>query len=165
MKHFGALAIATSGDRELVITRSFAAPRTLVFDAYTKPELVRRWLLGPPGWTMPECTIDLRVGGRFRYVWRSSTGKHMALGGVFLVVEPPARLSTSQLFDDDWTGGEAVSMLVLKESGGRTTLTDTITYASFEARAAALATGMTEGMEAGYLRLDALLAGEPGGSP
>src|SRR3981081_4067870 len=85
--------VSTPSDLEIQVTRDFDAPRRLVFDAFTKPELVRRWLLGPPGWTMPLCEIDLRVGGAYRYVWRSEKdGSHMAIGGVFREVIPLERL-------------------------------------------------------------------------
>ena len=70
MKNTGTMKVTTPTDREIVMTRVFDAPRGLVFDALTKPELVKRWLLGPPGWAMPVCEIDLKVGGAFRYVWR-----------------------------------------------------------------------------------------------
>src|SRR4051795_5531657 len=109
MKNTGTLQVSTRGDREIVMTRDFAAPRQLVFDAFTKPELVRRWLLGPPGWTMPVCEIDLRVGGAYRYVWRSEKdGSQMGMGGVFREVVPLERLVASEKFDDAWYPGEAL---------------------------------------------------------
>lgn len=152
------LTLSTPSDREVVITRDFDAPRALVFDCHTKPELVRRWLLGPPGWTMPVCDIDLRVGGRYRYVWRSADGREMGMGGIFREIARPERLVTNELFDEDWTGGETLVTTVFTEEGGRTTSTVTVVYGSKEARDGALATGMTEGMEAGYQRLDELFA-------
>ena len=79
-----ALRIGACGDREIEVIRAFDAPKNLVYDACTKPELVRRWLLGPPGWTMPVCNIDLRVGGAFRFVWRNQAdGREMGMGGVY----------------------------------------------------------------------------------
>jgi uncharacterized protein YndB with AHSA1/START domain len=146
-----------SGEREVVIVRSFDAGRDLVFDCHTRPEFVRRWLLGPPGWTMPVCDIDLRVGGRYRYVWRSPSGSDMGMGGVFREIVRPERLVTNELFDEDWTGGETTVTTVFSESDGATTSTMTILYASAAARESALATGMTEGMEMSYRNLDALL--------
>ena len=92
--------ISTPSDLEIQVTRNFGAPRGLVFDAFTKPELVRRWLLGPPGWTMPLCEIDLRVGGSYRYVWRSEKdGAQMAMGGVFREIVPLERLVATERFD------------------------------------------------------------------
>jgi uncharacterized protein YndB with AHSA1/START domain len=155
------LKVATPTDREIVITRVFDAPRSMVFDCHTKPELVKRWLLGPPGYTMPVCEIDLKVGGRYRYVWRGPNGNEMGMGGVHREIVVPERLVVTQLFDQDWTGGETLGTLLLAEQGGKTTLTNTILYSSREARDAALKTGMTDGMEAGYTRLDELLASTP----
>src|SRR5213595_1152665 len=108
MKSAGTLKLTTPGEQELVMTRSFDAPRQLVFDAHTKPDLVRRWLLGPPGWTMPVCEIDLRVGGRYRYVWDSADGHKMGTGGTFTEIVRPSRIVATQLFDEDWTGGETI---------------------------------------------------------
>ncbi len=160
MTNTGTLQVATPTDREVVITRVFDAPRRLVFDAWTKPELVKRWLLGPPGWTMPVCDIDLRVGGAYRFVWRGDDGASMGMGGVYREIVSPDRLVCTQLFDEDWTGGETLGTLVLTEHDGKTTLTNTVLYASKEARDAALSTGMAEGVGASYDRLADLLASE-----
>lgn len=154
------LAVTMPSDREVVITRAFDAPRELVFDCHTKPVLVRRWLLGPPGWTMPVCDIDLRIGGRYRYVWRSPEGADMGMGGIFREIARPERLVTNELFDEDWTGGETNVTTVFTERDGVTLSTMTVLYASAEAREAALATGMTEGMEMSYRNLDELVAAE-----
>ncbi len=154
----GPLEISTPSDREVMITRRFDAPRELVFDCHTKPALVRRWLLGPPGWTMPVCDIDLKVGGHYRYVWRGPGGEELGMGGTFRLIERPERIDTTELFDQDWTGGETLVTTRFTEAGGRTTATLTVLYSSSKARKAALATGMTDGMESGYQRLDALLA-------
>ena len=153
------LEITLPSDREIVITRSFDAPRELVWDAHTKPALVRRWLLGPPGWEMPVCEIDLRIGGKYRYEWEDKArGKKMGMGGVLTEVVKPERIGSREKFDDDWTGGETVNMQVFTEAGGRTTSTLTVHYASKQARDGAAASGMTDGMEAGYARLDEVLA-------
>ncbi len=152
------LKVDTPSDREIRITRVFDAPRPLVFDCWTKPELLRRWLTGPPGWTFVVCEVDLRVGGAYRFVWRGPDGTEMGMGGVHREVVPPERIVTTQLFDQDWTGGEAVGTLVLTEKDGLTTATDTILYSSRAARDGALKSGMEQGMEAGYARLDELLA-------
>jgi uncharacterized protein YndB with AHSA1/START domain len=149
------------GDRQTVITRLFDAPRELVWRCHTEPPLVRRWLGALPGWTFPVCDIDLRVGGRYRYVWKSPEGHEMGMGGVFTEVEPPARLGSTEIFDEDWTGGETQGLIVLEEKGpSRTLLVQTVTYASKDAREGALSTGMTDGMQVGYRRLDELLAEE-----
>ena len=106
---------ATPTDCEIEIARDFHAPRQLVFNAFTKPELVRQWLLGPPGWTMPVCDIDLRVGGANRYVWRKTGVKDMGMGGVFRQVESPSLIVATEKFDDSWYPGEALNPTVFLE--------------------------------------------------
>src|SRR5689334_9977434 len=153
------LEITLPSDREIVITRSFDAPRDLVWDCHTKPALVRKWLLGPPGWEMPVCEIDLRVGGKYRYEWEhKQRGAKMGMGGVYTEVAKPEKIGSREKFDDDWTGGETTALQLFTEKSGKTTLTHTILYASKQARDGAAATGMTDGMEAGYQRLDEVLA-------
>jgi uncharacterized protein YndB with AHSA1/START domain len=152
------LEIAALGEREIVMARVFNAPRHLVFDALTKPELVKRWLLGPDGWTMPVCEIDLRVGGRYRYVWRrTSNGKEMGMGGVYREIVPPERLVHTELFDEAWYPGESLITYTLAEKNGRTTLTTTMLYVSQEARDEILKSGMERGVEASYDRLAAIV--------
>lgn len=154
------LEITLPSDREIVITRSFDAPRDLVWDCHTKPALVRRWLLGPPGWEMPVCDIDLRVGGKYRYEWEDkSRGETMGMSGTFTAVDKPERLDSKERFDDDWTGGETVNRQVFTEAGGKTTSVLTVLYVSKEARDGAAQSGLTDGMDAGYARLDEILAG------
>lgn len=165
MNNAGALEVTTPSDREIVVTRLFDAPRQLVFDCHTKPELVRRWLLGPPGWTMPVCEIDPKVGGAIRYVWRrDADGTDMGLSGVVREIVPPRRLVVTELFDQDWTGGETLVTSVFTEKAGKTTLTMTVLYSSRAARDGALGTGMMRGMEQSYQRLDAMLAAGIGSS-
>ena len=144
------LELSTPSDREISWTRLFDAPRELVFEAHTRCELVKRWLLGPPGWTMPVCRIDLRVGGAYRYEWKNEKGTVMGMGGVFREIVPPERIVATEKFDDAWYPGEAVGTTVLTEKSGRTTLTVTVLYESKEARDAVLASGMERGLEASY---------------
>jgi uncharacterized protein YndB with AHSA1/START domain len=155
MNRAAELKIATRGERELVMTRVFDAPRKLVFDAHTKPELVKRWLLGPLGWSMPVCEIDLRVGGTYRYEWR---GTEMGMGGVYREIRAPERLVSTERFDEAWYPGEAVGTLVLVEQGGTTTLTYTMLYESRAARDAVIKSNMEQGVAASYDRLADLLA-------
>src|SRR5262249_50656249 len=144
---------------EIVMTRVFNAPRAMVFKAFTQPELVKRWLLGPPGWSMPVCEIDLRVGGKYRYVWHNDkTGHEMGMGGVYREIVPPDRIVATEKFDDPWYPGEAIGTVALMEQGGKTTLTQTIQYESREARDAVLKSPMESGVAAGYDRLAELLA-------
>jgi uncharacterized protein YndB with AHSA1/START domain len=154
------LKVTVAGDREIVITRAFNAPRGLVFDAHTQPELVRRWLLGPPGWTMPVCEIDLHVGGRYRYVWRNQDGTEMGMGGVFREVVRPERLVATERFDQAWYPGEALATTVFVEERGKTTTTITVLYESREARDGVLKSPMEAGMAAGYDRLEELLVSQ-----
>ena len=150
--------VSTPSDREIQVTRDFHAPRRLVFDAFTKPELVRRWLLGPPGWTMPVCEIDLRVGGAYRYVWRKEGEKDMGMGGVFRDIVPSERLVATERFDDAWYPGEALDTTVFVEDGAITRITITVLYQSREARDTARRSGMEHGMAAGYNRLEDVLS-------
>ncbi|PYX36351.1 MAG: ATPase [Acidobacteria bacterium] len=158
MNNPGNLKLTTRGDREIVITRAFDAPRKLVFDALTKPELIKQWLLGPDGWSMPVCEIDLKVGGKYRYVWRrDKDGTEMGMGGVYREIVAPERVVATEKFDQSWYPGEAVGTLVLIEQGGKTTLTQTILYESRQARDSVLKSGMEKGVLASYDRLANLL--------
>ena len=153
------LKVETPNDRDILFTRTFNAPAQLVFDAHTKPELVRQWLLGPEGWTMPVCEIDLRVGGKFRYVWRrEATNSDMGMGGTYHEIAAPGRIVHTELFDDDWTEGETNVTTLFDERDGKTFMRMTVRYSSAKARDGAMATGMVDGMEAGYARLDTLVA-------
>ena len=153
----GPLTVTTPSDREIVVTRQFDAPRHLVFACYTQPPLIRRWLTGMPGWTMPVCEFEPRVGGIYRYEWKNPDGYVMAMGGVIREIQPVERIVSAEIFDEDWTGGETVSTIVLDEVNARTTLVNTIVYSSREARDGALATPMADGMEHSYRQLDLLL--------
>jgi uncharacterized protein YndB with AHSA1/START domain len=145
-------------DREFTLTRTFDAPRRLVFDAYTKPEMVKQWLFGPAEWPLVHCEIDLRVGGKLRYVWRNKERGDMGMSGVFREIVASARLAHTELFDEDWTGGETLLTTTFEERGGRTTVAATVLYSSQAARDAALETGMVGGWSQGHDRLDELLA-------
>jgi uncharacterized protein YndB with AHSA1/START domain len=159
MKNKGVLKLSTSSDREIVMTRAFDAPSHLVFGALTKPELIKRWLLGPPGWSMPVCEVDLKVGGHYRYVWRhDNDGRDMGMGGVFREIAASKRLVQTEKFDESWYPGEALATAVLVEHKGRTTLTTTVLYESREARDGILKSGMERGVAASYDRLEELLA-------
>jgi uncharacterized protein YndB with AHSA1/START domain len=154
--------VTLPNDRDVVVVRTFNAPRALVFDAWTKPALVQRWMLGPPGWAMPVCEMDVRPGGKFNWRWRSEeNGSEFGFSGEFREVERPSRIVHVERFDPGDVGGEmgeAVVTSVLTEKSGVTTVTMTIRYASQTVRDAALKTGMTDGMELSYQKLDELLA-------
>lgn len=146
--------VSTPSDREIRVTRVFDAPRELVFECHTKPELLKQWLLGPPGWTMPGCEVDFRVGGKYLYTWRNDAdGSEFSIGGVHKEIVPPERIVTIESF----MGDEALCTLTLSEKNGRTTLVQTMQFENREKRDQALATGMTDGMAFGYDRLDQVL--------
>jgi uncharacterized protein YndB with AHSA1/START domain len=151
--------VAEPGKPSIVMTRNFAAPRLLVFEALSKPELVRRWLLGPPGWTMPECDIDFRVGGRYRYLWRHEPdGAEMGMGGVYREILAPSRIVATEKFDQSWYPGEALDYYDLAERAWRTMVTLTVIYESFEVRDAVLKSPMEQGVAMGFDRLEEVLA-------
>ncbi len=155
MKNSGSLKITTPTEREIVMTRVFDAPRRRVFDAWTKPEHVPKWMLGPEGWTMPVCEIDLRPGGAWHFVWRRSDGTEMGMRGVYREVTPPERVVSTESWGGNWP--ETLNTLILSEENGKTTVTNTILYPSKEARDAALKTGMKEGVAASFDRLAEVL--------
>lgn len=152
-----AIVIALPSEREIMIVREFAAPRQLVWKALTTPELVRRWLLGPPGWEMIACEIDLRIGGAFRYEWRKAGGAQMGMGGIYREIDEPERIVNSEQFDESWYEGEALVTQRLHEHAGATTLTLTVQYDSRAIRDGVLASPMAEGVAACYDRLAELV--------
>ncbi|HJV30268.1 MAG TPA: SRPBCC family protein [Gaiellaceae bacterium] len=151
------LQVTTPSEREIVMTRVFNAPRSLVFDAWTKPELLKRWLGVRNGWSFAVCEVDLRVGGAYRYVWRGPDGAEMAMGGVYREIVAPERLVATEKFDDPWYPGEALDTIVLVETDGKTTATTTVLYESQEIRDAVLESGMARGVAESYDVLDELL--------
>ncbi|MDB5349051.1 MAG: hypothetical protein JWN86_298 [Planctomycetota bacterium] len=153
------LKVTTPTDREIVITREFNAPRELVWDSMSKPELLKRWITGPPGWEMTVCEEDARVGGTFRWAWTGPDGAEMAMSGVYHEIAPPERCVRTERFEVGCVpgGGEQLATLILTEKGETTSLTLTLRYDSKEARDGAAASGMERGMAAGYDRLDEIL--------
>jgi len=152
------LKVTTPTDREIVMTRVFDAPRELVFDAFTKPEIVKRWLIAPEGWSLAACDIDLRVGGDFRYVWRNDAGQEFVVNGVYTEITRPARVVHTEKFDDPAFPGESLETWAFDERNGVTTFTMTLSYDSVEACTRARESGMDQGNAACYDRLAALLA-------
>ena len=159
MPETGRLVVTTPSDREIRMTRVFDAPRTLVFEALTKPELVRLWLGALAGWSFEVCEIDLRIGGAYRFLWRHADGSELGVRGVYLEIEPPGRLVNTEVYDQAWYDGSATGTAVLTEQEGRTTLTTTLRYESREIRDAVLRSPMESGVAAGYDALAGLLAG------
>ena len=155
------VVVTTPSDRAIKVARSFDAPAQVVFDFHTKPEHVQKWLLGPPGWSMPACEIDPRAGGRYRYVWRNDAdGTQFGVQGEFREVSAPWRTVNVETMDG--RPGEALCTMLLTESGNRTTLELTMEFATKEERDAALETGMTEGMSMSYDRLEEFLGAAEG---
>jgi uncharacterized protein YndB with AHSA1/START domain len=153
------LEVTTPSDREIAMTRTFDAPRRLVFEALTKPELLKRWLLGPDGWSMPVCEFDGKVGSSYRYVWRRDRDGHeMGMGGVIREMSPPERMVLTERFDDAWYPGEALVTHTLIEKGGKTMYTVTMLFESREARDITLKSGMEKGVVVSYERLERILA-------
>jgi uncharacterized protein YndB with AHSA1/START domain len=156
-------AVTLPTDRDVCVTRTFHAPRQLVWDAHTTPELVRRWQ-GYGGWEMPVCDMHVRVGGTYKWQWKNhEDGGQFGFFGTFGEVDEPSRIVHDQYFDpgdmeyampvDD----PCIVSLNLSEQNGVTTLVCNMSFASKEAREGAMSTGMTDGMEHSYTRLDDLL--------
>lgn len=153
------LHVTTPDERTIVVERSFDAPRPKVWDAWTKPELLRRWLLGVDGWILDVCDVDLRPGGAFRWVWkREDDGTSMGLSGVYREVQAPVRLVNTEVFDERWYPGDALITLELSESGDRTHTRSTWRYDSTEARDIVLKTAIS-GVEISYEHLAEMLSG------
>ncbi len=154
--------VSLPSDSTVRVSRAFRAPCALVYRAFTEPALMQRWLLGPPGWTMPVCEMDLRVGGEYRWRWRGiADGKEFGFHGEFREVSPPSKLVHTQFYDPGDVGGDmgdgALITLELTQAGAITTAVETMDFYTKQARDAATTTGMTDGMEHGYARLDAIL--------
>jgi uncharacterized protein YndB with AHSA1/START domain len=155
------LRISTPTDTTLVLTRTFRAPRRLVWQAVFTPDKMRRWMLPPPGWTLTVCEVELRVGGALSLAWKNDEADpFMTLQGVFTEVLPHERATHTETMA---TGsGQTVGALVetheFEEAGGVTTMRITQQYNSNEHRDGAIASGMDEGMEACYQQLDEVLA-------
>jgi len=147
----GETTFTTPSDREIVMTRVVNAPRRLVWDAWTKPEHLPHWMLGPAGWTMPVCEIDLRPGGTWHFLWRKSDGSELEMRGAYKEIAPPDRLVSTESWGGDWP--ETLNTLILTEKDGKTTISQTVLYPSKEARDAATKTGMKDGVSESYDRL------------
>lgn len=151
------LRVTTPTPTDIVLTRVFNAPRHLVFDTLTKPELLRRWF-GARGWRLVECEVELRVGGSWRFVSVGPDGLRMGQGGVYREIQAPDRLVYTESYDDQWVPGESLVTTVLTERAGLTTLQTTLRYSSLEVRDLVLTTPMERGVGESYDRLDEVLA-------
>lgn len=169
MKH--ALKVSTPTDVTIVMSRTFNAPRRLVWDAMTQPALMKRWMFTPPGWAWAECEMDVRVGGKYRWVWNGPDGTvAMTISGEHREVTPPSKIVHTELMEmgpgcgmggSDCAGGdpwELLATIEMTEKDGRTDLVMTLLFPSKEARDGAAASGMEHGVAAGYDTLDGVLA-------
>ncbi len=157
----GKMTFGVGAERELKVTRVFNAPRRLVFDAFTKPDMIRRWMLGPDGSSMPVCEMDLRAGGAYRWVWqKDADGMRMAVFGEFRDVAAPERLVHTEQFDPPWYPGVAEITTRFAEAAGGTTVTLSIVYPSDDIREGAIKSGMESGMARSYDRLERLLTAD-----
>lgn len=143
-------------DTDFVYRRVFDAPIQLIFDAYTKPEHIAKWLLGPEGWTMPVCEMDLRPGGSWRWGWAKADGRTMEMTGKIIAVTPPTQLVMTENWGPPWP--ETTNDVTFTAVGNQTLVTCTIRSRDQQSRDAALATGATSGMDVSFARLDSLLA-------
>lgn len=155
MKNTGTLRVTTPTDREIVMMRVFDAPRRLVWDAFTRPELLTRWF-GPWGFSLAVCEVDLRVGGGFRFVLRTPDGGNFGMRGTYREIVPPERSVHMESFDDYPGESQVTAMFV--EQGGKTTMTATVEYASKDVRDAVIKSGMEHGAAESYDKLAELLA-------
>ena len=153
----GTLQLTTPGEREIVLKRLFAFPRRWVFDAFTKPELLKRWLFGVPDASLIACRVALKAGDTFRYVWRNPDGTKIGMSGVCLEFKRPDRLVATEKFDKPWYPGEAVGTVTFVEEDRVTELTQTLRYESPQAREIVLSTHIEHAIAMGYDRLAELL--------
>jgi uncharacterized protein YndB with AHSA1/START domain len=159
--HSGTFECTTPSDCEITLTRLFDAPRELVWEAMSKPEHVRRWWgILDERWSVPVCEIDLRVGGKWRFVGRGPDGDIPAFYGEYLEIDPPGRVVFTEIFAPFPDGGSVVTSL-LTEERGKTRLTVTARYDSKATRDMVLGTGMARGAAISYDRLEDVIAALP----
>jgi len=152
------LEISTPSNREVTLTRTFNAPRVLVFQALTKPELLKRWY-GPGGWSLIVCEIDLKVGGAWHFVVSRPDGKKIGQLGVYQEIDQPTRIVNTENWED-WDAGECLVTTVLTELGGKTTFQSTILFPSQEVRDIVVKAGLEHGAAESYTKLAELLVQE-----
>jgi uncharacterized protein YndB with AHSA1/START domain len=151
------MTLNTEGDKHIVVTRRFAAPPEAVYRAHTEPELIKKWLLGPEGWTMPVCISEPRPGGKIRYEWANAKGGGFYLTGEYVELGPFGRIvHVERMHLPDATPDNHVETRFDPDGSG-TLMTLRMTLPNAETRAAMLKTGMERGMEASYVRLEALI--------
>jgi uncharacterized protein YndB with AHSA1/START domain len=151
------MTLTTEGDRQVIVTRRFAAPPQALWRAHTEPELLKKWLLGPDGWSMPVCINEARPGGKMRYEWTDEKGGDFYLTGEFVELVPFSRIvHVERMFLPDPTPENHVTTTFTPDGSG-TLMTMRMTLPDAETRAAMLKTGMEEGMKASYVRLEGMI--------
>lgn len=153
------LQLKTEGDTHVVVTRHFAAPPQAVYRAHVEPEIVQKWMLGPPGWTMPVCINEARPGGKIRYEWADGKGGGFHLTGEFIELEPFRRIVHVERMHLPEPTPDNHVVTVFEPSGAGTLMTMRMTLPDAATRTAMLSTGMEHGMEASYVRLEAEVLG------
>ncbi|HEU4534076.1 MAG TPA: SRPBCC family protein [Polyangiaceae bacterium] len=155
-------SLELTSDREIVIRRTFRAPPSVVFEAWTKPEFVKRWWApASRGAAVIECDADVRPGGEYRYVTAVGPGQRFAFFGKYLEIVPPTRLVYTQVFEP-YPDAEVVVTVSFEERDGSTLLVAREVYPSKEALEGAMASGMEEGLRETFDQLDALVASARG---
>jgi uncharacterized protein YndB with AHSA1/START domain len=150
------LTLKTEGDRHVVVTRRFAASPEAVFRAHTEPKLIQKWMLGPDGWSMPVCVNDLRPGGSFRYEWSNGKGEGFHIAGEFVELVPFSRIVHVERMHLPNPTPDNHIVTTFEKGGSGTLMTMRMTLPDAASRAAMLATGIEHGMEASYVRLEAM---------
>jgi uncharacterized protein YndB with AHSA1/START domain len=148
----GVTSFSTEWDREIVATRIVDAPLRVVWEAWTNPECLSRWMTGPEGWTMPVCEVDPCTGGEWHFVWRGPDGQEIEMRGVYREVSPPERLAYTEWWGDGWP--PTLNVLCFTESEGRTTIVHTLLFDTKEARDSSLEAGVADGWSESYGILD-----------
>ena len=151
------LILKTEGDTHVVVTRRFAASPEAVYRAHTEPKLIQKWMLGPDGWTMPNCICEARPGGKIRYEWSDGKGAGFYVTGEFVELTPFSRIvHIERMHMPDATPDNHVTTQFEKDGAG-TLMTMRMTLPDDATRAAMLASGMAHGMEQSYVRLESLI--------
>ncbi len=151
----GSATVTLPSDTDILITRSFEAPRPLVWEALTTPRHLLRWW-GPDWCPLIECTIDLRPGGAWRYVSRDADGNELAWRGIYQDVVPPEQIVSTEIFEA-FPDAASLNTMTLTEHDGRTTLQTLVQHTSRENRDGHVNSGMEGGMQVSFNRLDDLL--------
>lgn len=156
--------LSTPAETQVEVVRSFDAPVALVWKMFTEAELISRWILGPPGWSMPVCEMDFRVGGKYENRFRNDEeGTEFGWIGEFREIEMLSKFVQDEYYgtgnEEDMVNASVVTT-TFQQTDGITTVATLIEYASQEARDAALAMGMEAAMEMGYCRIDEMLVGQ-----